>query len=199
MSHLSPHLDPIWLRQKYIDEGMSTYQIAAIVKRNPKNVYQKLLDFGIPTRTRAETLKKNAWWKLGKPSRKGWNHTKATRDKIRAKATGRPGLSGSANPMYGRTGPASSNWKGGTTPERQKLYGTTEWKALVTYIYARDGYTCQKCGVGRNRTNQLHAHHIKSWAEYPAERSEPNNLITLCNGCHGWVHSHKNKTSQFIE
>ena len=42
-------------------------------------------------------------------------------------------------------GKQSSNWKGGVTPERQKLYGTNEWKELVKFIFKRDGYVCKKC------------------------------------------------------
>jgi hypothetical protein len=42
-------LEPKW---DNVDEGLSTYQIAEIVNRNPKNIYNKLKDFGIPTRSR---------------------------------------------------------------------------------------------------------------------------------------------------
>lgn len=45
-------VDEAWLRQKYVDEGLSTYQIAAIVGRNPKQVYNWLLGYDIKTRER---------------------------------------------------------------------------------------------------------------------------------------------------
>ena len=88
-SNQSLYLNKEWLYQKYIVEGLSTYQIAEIVKRNPKNIYNKLKDFGIQTRTRAETVQQNAWWKLG---RQHWNKGKrisdATKEKISKSRTG---------------------------------------------------------------------------------------------------------------
>lgn len=97
--------------------------------------------------------------------------------------------------MVGSKNPA---WKGGVTPERQQTYKTSEWIELVKYIYERDKYTCQRCGDKHTKQNKLHAHHLKSWAENPALRIEKNNLITLCNSCHMWVHSRKNVDSEYI-
>lgn len=45
-------VDRDWLYQKYVEEGLSTYQIGKIVNRNPKNVYRWLKDLAIPTRRR---------------------------------------------------------------------------------------------------------------------------------------------------
>ena len=42
VSSQSLHLDKDWLYQKYVVEGLSTYDIGKIVGRNPKNVYNKL-------------------------------------------------------------------------------------------------------------------------------------------------------------
>lgn len=190
------HLNRDWLRRKYIDEQLSTYEIAVLVGRNPKNVYQKLLDFGIPTRTRAQTLQANAWWKTGRTSaRTGKPHTFATRDKIRLAAIGKPGLRGSANPMFGKRSP---NWKGGITPERQRICGSELWKSIIRTVYARDDYKCRRCGNGRTRTNKLHAHHLKTWAEHPDSRLDLENLITVCNTCHQWIHSNKNTKQEFL-
>ena len=58
-----------WLEQKYILEGMSTYQIANLVHRNPKRVYEWLKEAGIPTRSRGETLSKNSYGRLVKSGR----------------------------------------------------------------------------------------------------------------------------------
>ena len=92
-------------------------------------------------------------------------------------------------------------WKGGVTPERQRLCKTTEWKDLIKAIYKRDDYRCQRCqqGItGSKRDREPCAHHIKSWAEYPDLRREPTNLITLCRECHVWVHSLENINRDFI-
>lgn len=197
-SSRAKHLNREWLHQKYIIEGLSSYVIAAIVKRNPKNVYDKLRAFNIPTRSRAETLQKNAWWKNGFRARSGFKHSRETKEKIRSAAIGRKGLIGAANPMFGKKGELSPNWKGGTTPERQKLYRTPEWRALVNYVFARDEYTCLRCKSGHDRTNKLHTHHVRSWSAYPDLRSSPDNLITVCNHCHRWIHSSANTKKEFI-
>lgn len=97
--------------------------------------------------------------------------------------------------VSGENNPA---WKGGVTPERQRLYKTDEWAKLVRFIFQRDNYTCQKCGDGHTKNNKLHAHHLRSWADNPHLRLEPSNLITLCDSCHLWVHSKKNTNKDFI-
>lgn len=100
--------------------------------------------------------------------------------------------------VKGRKNPA---WKGGTTPERQRLYKTPEWRQLVLAVWTRDGFKCQRCGVpsaGGRRTN-LHAHHIGTWAEYPELRTDMKNLVTLCKDCHLWVHSNQNRYRRFLK
>lgn len=95
-------------------------------------------------------------------------------------------------------GDKNPSWKGGVTPERQRIYKTSEWIQLVKFIYERDNYTCKRCGDGHTRQNKLHAHHLHSWAEYPDMRLQASNLITLCDTCHRWVHSNKNINKDFI-
>ena len=198
VSSQSPHLDKAWLYQKYVVEGLSTYQIGKIVNRNPKNIYHKLKDFGIKTRTRAETLLKNSWWNLGLPSaRKGKKLSEDVKKKLSKARTGKkyPNLQGKKNGMYGRSGNLNPNWKGGVTPERQKLYSSGLWKEIIKTVFRRDGFTCQRC---KNKKGKLHAHHIKSWADYPDNRFDLDNLITICKECHGWIHSKNNTNKDFL-
>jgi len=97
----------------------------------------------------------------------------------------------------GKNNPA---WRGGTTPERQRLYKTPEWKELVLSVWTRDGFKCKRCGVGNvSRTNRLHAHHIGTWADYPELRTDMKNLVTLCQNCHLWVHSNQNTRRRFLK
>ena len=63
--------------------------------------------------------------------------------------------------------------------ENKELYA--KWRVLV---YRRDGFTCQKCGVG----TQLEAHHIHNFAEYPKLRYDVQNGITLCIKHHAEFH-----------
>jgi hypothetical protein len=53
-----------------------------------------------------------------------------------------------------------------------------EWRKAV---FARDKYTCQKCGA---RNCYLQAHHIKQFAYHPELRFEVSNGQTLCKPCH---------------
>ena len=48
--------DEEWLRQKYVEEGLSTHEIAALVRSTPGNVYAHLVAKGIGTRTTSEGL-----------------------------------------------------------------------------------------------------------------------------------------------
>ena len=195
MKNKSLHLDRDWLYQKYIVEELSTYQIGKIVNRNPKNVYNKLKDFGIPTRSRAETIQKNAWWNIGKDHwNKGKHRSEKTKNKISKTRKERkiPGMQGKSNPMYGKR---SHNWKGGVTPERQRIYATGLWKEIAKTVFERDLWLCQKCG---KQNNNLHTHHKKAWADYIENRFDLDNLVTLCKKCHHWIHSKKNINKEFI-
>src|SRR6266545_6271825 len=55
-----------WLREHYTDKKLDTTQIAHIVKRDPKSVWNWLKDFGIPTRPRGGYTCPNCF-KKGQP------------------------------------------------------------------------------------------------------------------------------------
>lgn len=50
--------------------------------------------------------------------------------------------------------------------------------------FARDGSTCQRCGVGGDET-QLEAHHIVPFNDFdiPGEAHAVENLVVLCRSC----------------
>ena len=68
-----------------------------------------------------------------------------------------------------------------------------EWRKAV---FARDDYTCQRCGVKGGR---LEAHHIKAYKPHPRLRHVLSNGLTLCKPCHrktdtfGWKNYWKNE------
>lgn len=95
-------------------------------------------------------------------------------------------------------GPLNPAWKGGVTPERQRLYKRPEWRRLVQSTYRRDGFLCQRCGTPKIRSVKFHAHHITPWADCESLRLELDNLITLCQDCHLWVHSLENEGGWFL-
>lgn len=94
-----------------------------------------------------------------------------------------------------KAGDKNPAWKGGVTPERQRVYKSQEWISIVKVVYQRDNYVCQRCGSPKHP----HAHHIKAWANYPELRLDPDNLITLCEDCHLWVHSKENTNREYIQ
>lgn len=81
-------------------------------------------------------------------------------------------------------------WQGGSSvPPSER--NNSEIRASARYstwreeVYRRDDYTCQFC---KARGGKLNAHHIMSFAKFPALRFEEGNGITLCEKCHVKVH-----------
>lgn len=70
----------------------------------------------------------------------------------------------------------------GRHAERMDERLTPEYKKWRFDVFLRDGFTCQDCGDGRG--GNLHAHHIKSFADFPALRLDLANGVTLCRACH---------------
>ena len=86
-------------------------------------------------------------------------------------------------------GKNNTNWRGGISrirsSEEKKV---TKWRMAV---FERDGFKCQCCGqIG----GELNGHHILSWIDYPAERYNVDNGITLCRDCHFYrIHKFKRR------
>lgn len=214
-----------WLYEKYVVEGLGTYQIAEIVGRNPKQVWHWLKGYEIPLRTRdwdttpdTKPYQDEAWLRneyLGNRRSSGdiareFGVTDANimfylhrfgilrRNISQARKVKKWGSSGSKNPMYGKRGAVSNNWRGGITPERQAFYATEEWKTAQWLVYRRDKATCQRCHKRKSRSDKFAIHHVVSFAIREL-RAEPSNLILLCGDCHHWVHSKANVNRDFIK
>ena len=194
-----------WLREQYIDRRRDCTDIAHEVKRDPKSVWNWLKDFGIPTRPRG-----TGWETKFKRDCSGENnpffekqHSAETRAKLRAiaLADGRvPYDPAVGSYMKGRKGSDTPRWKGGITPERQAVYSSREWVEAVKAVWRRDGATCQRCGLRKNtdRNKPFDIHHVKGFANIK-HRTNPDALVLLCERCHYWVHSRKNKEGIFIK
>ena len=67
-------------------------------------------------------------------------------------------------------------------------------------VYERDNYTCQ---CRDKRGGNLEAHHLNSYTDYPDQRYDLSNGITLCKSCHGRFHHlytyFHNTREQFME
>jgi hypothetical protein len=195
-------VDRDWLYQKYIVEGLDCTQIAALVQRNSKRVWEWLRDYDIPTRGRG-TTGNGKHTKGIKPNITPESRAQRSASLRAARlADGRvPYLKNGVHHLKGKRGADTPNWKGGVTPERNAVYGSPEWKAAVKAVWARDNATCQRCGKHHNTAahrGTFDIHHIVSFAVAEL-RCEVSNLVLLCEDCHYWVHSSDNVNRDFIK
>lgn len=121
-------------------------------------------------------------------------HNIPTRSMSEIRSIKKWGLSGSANGMYGRNGKSNPHWRGGFTPDRQAFYSSLEWKKALSIVWKRDKGICKRCGGSQEK---IHIHHVVPF-EVVSLRSDPSNLVSLCEPCHKFVHSRKNITGEFI-
>jgi len=84
--------------------------------------------------------------------------------------------------QYRRTGSDHPGWKGGARRKTNRRGPHASW---VRKVLSRDKATCQRCGVNGV---EMHAHHIKSYAEHPELRFDVDNGVTLCFRCHWEEH-----------
>ena len=84
----------------------------------------------------------------------------------------------------------------GKSTEIMKIRKSIEYRLWREAVFARDNWTCQKCGI---KGGKLHSHHIQNFAQYPEIRFAIDNGITLCEGCHSNFHKRygiKNNTKE---
>lgn len=77
------------------------------------------------------------------------------------------------------------NWKGGVTTPNELARRSRKYENWQKAVYIRDNNHCTQCGNGHD---EIHAHHIFSFAEYPQYRYELWNGKTLCRQCHEFEH-----------
>lgn len=108
---------------------------------------------------------------------KGKRHSIETRAKISA-----------ATRLKAARGEDAPGYIDGKGRERRGLRATPELKRWRYDVYLRDGFACRHCGDDRG--GNLHAHHIRSFANHPDLRFDVRNGVTLCDGCHEAVHAY---------
>lgn len=162
--------DKEWLENAYIDQQKSTGDIAGMFGVTDAAILFWLKKHGITRRSISESRKTKHWGQVG-----------------------------SDNPMWNKRGEINPNWKGGVTPERQEFYTSKEWKDACSFVWKRDASTCQRCNLTKKEQEDMpyHIHHIVGFANREL-RADPQNLVLLCEVCHQFVHSRKNKNGEFL-
>lgn len=188
-----------WLRDAYCTRGMDCTQIAEVVGRDSKTVWNWLRGYGIETRRRGTTG--NHVHSIGAPR----TLTESGRLKLSAAAKAARAADGRIPCMKGgkhwlhHDGAVHPNDKGGITPERQSHYASQEWKDAVKAVWKRDGFACVRCSSDlRHKRGECAIHHIVGFANVEL-RSTVSNLVLLCKPCHLWVHSNQNAQKEFIK
>lgn len=144
---------------------------------------------------RAAALRKGASFSCQLCSSKFWRAPSAiaknenkycSRECFKKSQIGKPKSEAFKNFCKSRVGDRSPTWKGGLTPKNVKIRNSKEMSEWRLLVFKRDLFICQdcmsKCGNGKNVV--LHAHHIKSFSEFPELRFAVVNGITLCKECH---------------
>ena len=71
---------------------------------------------------------------------------------------------------------------------RIRKRNTPQYRIFRKSVLKRDRGICQRCGASEK---VMHVHHIKAYKDYPEERTNVDNGITLCPKCHRRLHSEK--------
>ncbi len=96
------------------------------------------------------------------------------------------------------------NYKNGSGDIRQKIHSLYEYKDWRKAVFARDNYTCQKCGKHgcylevhhkRSFSEILKEHNIKTHLEAVkcAELLDIDNGVTLCVDCHAAIDPYRKR------
>jgi len=99
-------------------------------------------------------------------------------------------------------GKKNSNWKDGISSKNERIRKGMEFRLWREAVFARDNYTCQRCG---QKGWKLHPHHIFNFSTYLDLRFAIDNGITFCEDCHkefhkkyGWENNTKEQLEEFL-
>lgn len=194
------------LKRLYMDEGLTTREIAPLIGKSQQTVARLLHKFGIPVRPpghERHALLRDAQWlraqyvDLGRSTTQIADEigTQATLVSHWLKAHDITARSRGCHEPYVRTeahraataargkryvGQANPNYKGGPDRENKTLRSSYQSKAWAAAVKKRDNWKCVDCGDASN----LHAHHLQSWKTHPELRFDVSNGVTVCVPCH---------------
>jgi len=165
--------DKDWLIEHYEKQNLSTGDIAKMFNVTDGAIIFWFRKHNIPRRTVSEARVKKHW-----------------------------GAKGKDNPMFGKTGEMNHNWKGGVSPKRNSFYSRYNWKVIYSKVLERDKNHCKRCNeeIDYSVAKSFHVHHIIPFQNGEAQSDiDINNLVLLCNKCHGFVHSRRNIENEYIQ
>lgn len=93
------------------------------------------------------------------------------------------------------SGENSASWKGGITPENDKIRGSMKYRLWREAVFTRDNWTCLKTGAKWG----FEAHHINNFAKFPELRFSINNGITLSKEAHLEFHNIYGRENNTLE
>jgi len=71
----------------------------------------------------------------------------------------------------------------------ESFYNSKIWRLTRNDVVERDHHLCQLC-LNEKRIKPMYlVHHIKELRDYPELGLDKGNLISVCNKCHGYIHS----------
>jgi DEAD/DEAH box helicase domain-containing protein len=84
-----------------------------------------------------------------------------------------------------QTGREAPTWRGGA-----RGYRGPHWNEISVFVRERDRWQCQDCGRDRSE-RKLDVHHLVAAVEWdrPGHANDPENLVSLCPGCHRKRHA----------
>nr|ADE29205.1 HNH endonuclease [uncultured virus] len=178
--------DKEWLRVRYIDEQLSTREIAELADCSAPTIQNWLDKHDIEKRSKSEAAKiraekhphtiqagAEALREHGVNSWEYWSEEE--RENFREWLSEQ--RQGDRNPMAGKTGPDHHNWKESKTDSH--LYQTKAWRELRQEALERSNSKCEACGS----EERLVGHHVIPLSS-GGEPLDINNVSILCRSCH---------------
>jgi len=164
-----------WLQQR-LEDGLNADEMAELAGCSVEAIKKWVYHFGLTLNRRPFGFQ--AGMRPWNKARSGYSLQLSEASREARRAHGR---------RITRRGSASHFWKGGTSSERVLIGAWT--RQIAPQVHQRFDHTCQRCGL-RGSAQQLHAHHLVPVYADPSLGYEIENLVTLCQPCHAFIHKH---------